>query len=717
MKLFRNKRRKAKRRKKNAPKIFKKYMKKKLALTFFGVALVLFALIIAVARISIEDGAEYKQIVLAQQTATSDTIPFKRGEITDRNGTVLATNEAVYNIILDPFNILENDKNHITTVDALVDLYGYDRTELEAELEKNKESHYLLYEKRVSEDRKNAYMERKESDNKDKEVPGYHVGVTFEKEYKRVYPYSTLACDLIGFASNKGSSGNYGVEQYYNDELAGIEGRKYLTINDNSEREEVVRDPIDGNTVVTTIDVGLQTIVEKHIKQFNEIIGSKNTSVLIMNPKNAEVLAMASYPYYDLNDPTDLTVSGAYTEEELNALTAEERQELQAEVWKNFVTEKRYEPGSTQKPLTIGSGIEEARLDPNELWGCDGSEEIDGSFIRCVVTVGHGPLDVTGAIVNSCNDCLMHYGLEIGREVFSQYCKIYGYETKTGIDLPGETIGLLKDPEDMMDVDLATNAFGQNMEISMIQLAAAYCSILNDGDYYLPHVVKEILAPDGTVLKSFDKQLVRQTLSKSTCDFLKNAMWQMVDKQVSVSTRVDGYEIGGKTGTAEKIPRADKKYIVSMVTFVPVSNPQYIMLVVIDEPNVEDQSTGGYPTILSHDLWVDILPYLNLYPTRAPGETPKNPEDNVLHRPNEPIPGTEEAETPEGDGANTVPDPNAPADPNAVPDPNVPAAPVPEAPAAPAPEAPAAPVPEAPAPEAPAPEVPAPAPEAPPPVQ
>ncbi len=605
------------------PKHFLKYMKKKLAFTFLLVALVLIGLTVAVGFIGKEKEEEYGQRVLSQQTASSGVIPFRRGEITDRNGTVLATNEAVYNLILDPSVIGSNETIKGPTLDLLTECYGYDRAELEQLVADQPTSQYIRYALRMSEEERDQFLTRQTEINDNMEIKDKIDGVWFETEYKRIYPYSTLACDLIGFSSKDGASGSYGIEQYYNDRLAGIAGRNYRFINEDSEAEQVIKDAVDGDTIVSTIDVNLQSIVEEQIKKFNEEIGSKNTAVIIMNPNNAEVLAMASYPYFDLNNPSDLSVSGYYTAEEIAAMSEEETKEALAGIWSNYVTQTLYEPGSTAKPLTIAAGLEEGKLSPSNSYVCDGGwDYAEGKRINCHRLSGHGNLDLEGAIVESCNDALIQIGQQIGKDIFCKYQPIFGLGTRTGIDLPGEENGILKKKEDMSEIDLVTNSFGQNFNATVIQMAAAHCSLINGGHYYTPHVVKEIIRSDGSMVETIDKTLVRETISESTFEFLKKAMTAMVDEQSPWSTAIPGYEIGGKTGTAEKLPRADRKYVVSFASFVPASDPEYFMMVVIDEPNVEDQSTGGHATNLTRSLWEAIIPYLNLFPTRDTGETP-----------------------------------------------------------------------------------------------
>lgn len=606
-----------------AQKHFLRHMKKKLALTFLLVALVLIGLSVAVGFIGKEKGEEYGQRVLAQQTVSSGTIPFRRGEITDRNGTVLATNEPVYNLILDPSVIGSGENVKGPTLDLLVECYGYDRAELEKLMTDQPNSRYIRYALWMSEEERDRFLARETEINDNLEIKDKIDGVWFETEYKRIYPYSTLACDLIGFSSKDGASGSYGLEQYYNDRLAGISGRTYQYINEDSEAEQVIRDAVDGQTIVSTIDVNLQTIAEEQIRKFNEEIGSKNTAVVVMNPNNGEVLAMASYPYFDLNDPSDLTVSGYYTEEAVAAMSEQERKDALAGLWANYVTQSLYEPGSTAKPLTIAAGLEEGKLAESNTYYCDGGwDYAEGKRISCHRLSGHGELDLEGAIVESCNDALIQIGQQIGKEVFCKYQPIFGLGSRTGIDLPGEENGILKKEEDMSEIDLVTNSFGQNFDATVIQMAAAHCSLINGGHYYTPHVVKEIRNPDGSVAETMDKTLVRETISESTSEFLKKAMTAMVDEQRPWSTAIPGYEIGGKTGTAEKLPRKDRKYVVSFTSFLPASDPEYFMMVVIDEPNVEDQSTGGHATNLTRSLWEAIIPYLNLFPTRDTGETP-----------------------------------------------------------------------------------------------
>ena len=590
---------------------FLRFMGKRLTLAFFVIIAAMAALMVVVVVRATTKYGDYSRQVLEQQGYDNVTIPYKRGNITDKFGNVLATNEKVYNLILDPY-ILLSDKN-ITepTVNALVSCYGYDKEEIMSALHDNSESNYYRYAKGLSIEEKERFTTIEQAVNNDYSIRDQIKGVWFEDEYRRIYPYDTMACDLIGFTSSDATDGYYGLEKYYNDALTGNDGRIYGIINSDTNYDATVKNPDDGYTVVTTIDVNLQNIIEKHMAEFNRKIGSKNSAVLIMDPNNGDVLAMASYPVFNLNAPYDLTPF--FTDTEIELMTPETKTEFLSGLWSNFVVSHPYEPGSTAKPLTVASGLEENKISPENKYECDGYQLIGGWRIRCHIREGHGELSLTDAIVNSCNDSLMQISAQIGSSIFSSYQHKFGLGQLTGIDLPAEEKGLLYAADDMKEIDLATNSFGQNFTATVLQMTAAYSSIVNGGTYYEPHVVKKIVDSKGNIIDETKPVIVRRTVSETTSKFLVDAMIKTVDNNAAA---VRGYSIGGKTGTAQKLPRDDVTYIVSLATFWPAENPQYMMFVVIDEPNVEDQSLGGYPSLISHDIIQDIITYANIKPDR-----------------------------------------------------------------------------------------------------
>lgn len=560
------------------------------------------------------DGKRYEKIVLDQQEYSSQTIPFKRGDIVDRNQTILATSTDVYNVILD-CKVLNAKKDcQQDTIEALYTCFGLDKAIVEKELKDKATSQYDVLLKKISYEETAAFRKMAEDNSKIK-------GVWFEKEYKRSYPYNTLAASVIGFTTS-GDEGINGLEKYYNDTLNGTMGREYGYLNSDSNYEKTVIEPEDGKTIVTTIDVAIQSIVEKKILEFNKEhsgrngteLGSNNTAVMVMNPNTGEILAMADYPSYDLNNPRDL--SGIYSQAQLDKMSDEETLDALNLVWNNFCITDTYEPGSTIKPFTVATGLDSGKLKGNETYYCDGHQKVGDHNIHCANRNGHGQETLEQALNNSCNDALMQIGATIGANTFLQYQQTFGFGKKTGVDLPGEarTDSLVYTLDTMNATALATNAFGQNFNVTMVQLCSGFCSLINGGNYYQPHLVKEVLNADKTTDQTIEPLLVRQTISPETSSYIRKYLFSTVNVGTAQSAKVPGYTMGGKTGTAEKLPRGNKKYLVSFIGFVPANDPQVVIYVIIDEPNVERQAQSSLATNLAKEILKDILPYMNLYP-------------------------------------------------------------------------------------------------------
>ena len=450
----------------------------------------------------------------------------------------------------------------------------------------------------------------------------YTKGVWFEQEYQRKYPFNSLASSVIGFTSS-GNVGTIGLENYYNDTLNGINGREYGYLNSESDFEKTVIAPQDGSTLVTTIDANIQSVVEKKILEFNAAYtnnyrqgdGSLNTAVIVMNPNTGAILAMAEYPTFDLNNPRD--VSSLFTEEELETISQEEQMEALNELWKNFCISETFEPGSVQKPFTIAAGLETGTVNTNMTFVCDGHETISGSFIGCVNLNGHGTVTLETSLMESCNDALMQMAMNnIGVEKFTEYQSIFGFGQKTGIDLPGEayTASLIYTEENMKTIDLATNSFGQNYNATMIQVASAFSSIVNGGTLYQPYLVSKVLGADGGTLSVTEPIALKQTVSEATCDILKKYMYSTVTDGTGATAKVDGYSLGGKTGTAEKYPRDQGNYLVSFIGFAPYENPEFVIYCIVDEPNTADQPHSYYAQNIVREILEEILPYMNIYP-------------------------------------------------------------------------------------------------------
>lgn len=596
-------------------KVLTKVMKRKLARLFMVILVALALLGVVLCKNQSNNGKEYEEIVLSHQNYSSKTIPFKRGDITDRNGNILATSVKVYNVVLDANIITQTDdgkyiEDTIAAVDGCFEQITAD--EIRALLNENPESRYVVSDKlkRLSYEE----IETLEGIINDSENYPNVKGIWFEEEYKRMYPYSTLASSVIGFASS-GNNGVVGLEAYYNEELNGVDGRKYGYLNEENTMEPIVKEATDGNSLVSSIDINLQTIVEKYIKKWVEDYNPEIVAVVIANPNTGEILAMAdNNSIYDLNNPHDLT--GFYTEEEISAMTEEEKLNNLNKIWRSFCISDTYEAGSTIKPFTIAGALEDGKITTDMTFLCDGGESYS-SYIGCHKRSGHGTLNVEQALMNSCNDALMQIAALEGKSSYCKYQSIFGFGMKTGVDLPGEASceGLLFEESVMGETDLATNSFGQNFNVTMMQMVAGFSSLINGGDYYKPHVIKQVVNSKGGVVKNYDKELMKQTVTKETSDFIRQALYNTVESGTGKTAAVEGYQVGGKTGTAQHHDKTDNNYLLSFLGFAPYDNPQVVCYAIVDSPDVPDKGSSSYACKLFSAVMTEALPYLNIFPT------------------------------------------------------------------------------------------------------
>lgn len=605
----------AKRRRNPFRRKFSKTMQRKLVMLFAAIVLAFVFLVGRITYINAASGDKYTKLVLDQQQYGSRAIPFKRGDIVDRNGTKIATSERIYNVILDMKVMLSKEEYIEPTIQVLEDCFGIAEEDVRTLMDKNPTGRYNILKKGVD----YATAQKFNKIESDSEKYPNVKGIWLEEDYVRKYPYNTLASDVIGFTVD-GNVGSNGIEASYNSVLNGTDGREYGYQDESTSFEQTVKEPENGQTVMSTIDLQVQSIVEKHILEFNEEHknqaregeGSLDTAVIVMNPQNGEILAEASYPNYDLNNPRDLTKY--YTEEQIEAMSDEEKLDTLNSLWNNFCVSDTYEPGSTFKPFVISAGLETGVLTGEESYTCGGVLHVGDHDIHCSNRDGHGTQTLKRALENSCNVALMQIGESMGAEEFTRYQELFGFGEMTGIDLPGEasTEGLLYEAENMDAASLATNAFGQNFNVTMTQLAASFCSLVNGGNYYEPHVVKQIQDENGNVTETKDPVLVRKTISKETSDIIKDYMYGVVEEGTGKSAAVEGYAIGGKTGTAEKLPRRNGKYLVSFIGYAPQENPQVVVYVVVNEPNAQGQANSGFATELASKIMGEIFPYLGI---------------------------------------------------------------------------------------------------------
>ena len=523
------------------------------------------------------------------------TIKAARGKIYDRNGIVLADNQAVCSVSVIYYQIKEPQK----VIKLLSQKLALSEEEVKKKVEKvsSREKIKSNVPKSVADEIREAGLD----------------GVKVDEDYKRYYPFGTLASKVLGFAGAD-NQGILGIESRYDDVLKGTDG-KILTLTDYQGIEienaaETRVEPVNGNDLYLSVDYNVQCYVQQAAEKVLKVKKAKRVSVILMNPQNGEILAEASYPNYDLNNPRDLTK--LHTEEELAALSDEEKVKELNSLWNNFCISSGYEPGSTFKPFTISEGLDLGVLTGDESYVCNGVLHVGDHDIHCSNRDGHGTQSLKVALENSCNVALMQIGSAIGKEQFVRYQQLFGFGQSTGIDLPGEAAGLLYSLEDMDSSTLATNAFGQNFNVTMTQLAASFCSLINGGNYYEPHVVKQIQDENGNVTENKDPVLVRHTISKETSDIIKDYMLGVVEEGTAKTAAVEGYDVGGKTGTAEKLPRGNGKYLVSFIGYAPQENPQVMVYVVIDEPNVDNQANSKLATTMASQIMTEIFPYLGV---------------------------------------------------------------------------------------------------------
>lgn len=649
-------------------------MRKKLVVTFLMILLAFVGLSYRLFAITRDDGERYKKQILSQQRYDGTTIPYKRGSILDSNGNILATSEKVYNVILDSVALLEKEEYLEPTLNALQTEFGLDTGKIRSYIAENGEtSRYYVLARRLEYEQIEGFVARQNEEN------SLVKGIWFEDEYKRKYPGGTLACDVIGFTTSD-NVGSYGLEEYYNDVLSGTAGREYGYLNDDSNLERTTIAPVDGNTIVSTIDINLQNIVEKYLKKFDEEYrdkthegnGANNIGCIIMEVNTGNVLAMASYPVFDLNDVrnTDaligmrlLDAEGKKTEpaeyineENLRTLANDSEamyQNLNA-LWKNFCINDTYEPGSVAKPFTVAAGIESGSITGNESYNCEGKLIIGEKPIKCHNTWGDGVLTVSQGIERSCNINMIYVAQAMGVSNFTKFQHIFNMGLRTNIDLAGEarTASLIYTADNMRSAELATCSFGQGFNATMIQMISGFCSLINGGYYYEPHMVSKIVSPSGATVQNIEPRLLKQTISEETSDKVREMCNLVVsgEKGTGKTARPAGYMIGGKTGTAETLPRGNQEYVLSFMGYAPIDDPQLAIYVVVDRPNVpgNQMDDAKFATRIVRSILTEVLPYKGIFMTEELSDSEREELETLKIEIMTPPP-SEEGDTPEGE--------------------------------------------------------------------
>ena len=587
----------------------------KFALILFAFMAVLILLFSRVVYWKVAHGAEFEQAVKNQQINRYDLVnAANRGSILDRNEQVLAVSTAVYNVVLDPLQLYEEDdaketeKTFTTLCKYFPDLKKEDlqyHITLDPATNKiNTPTHWKYLVKGVE---RSVKEELEEKDL---------LGVYFEQTSKRSYPLKTLACHLIGF------NNTWGLEGYYNEEMTGIPGRSFILYQgaDTVTYQDYAAE--DGSTIVTTLDYTIQQYAEQAVADTMAQWPSENVASLVMNPNTGEIYAMASANKFDLNDPDEpLGLSDETFLEEWNAMTDEDKSAYLNKMWRNFCISDAYEPGSVYKPLVVAAALEEGVITKNSTFYCGGKITVADRDIGCHLRSGHGTVTVEDIMAQSCNPGIIQIAQKLGPEKLYKYQREFGFGQKTGIDLPGEGEGLLHDKSAIGPTELATIAFGQTFTSTTLQTATAFSALINGGNLVQPYVVSQIVDDDGSVIMEQDTEVVRKVISQKTSDYVRTALKATVDHGTAKKIAIPGYSIGCKTGTAEQGDRSrNDLWTLTHMAYFPAENPQYLVFSVIHLP--DDYADGVQTTAtMTKQLMEDIIKYKNLEPTESTDET------------------------------------------------------------------------------------------------
>ena len=566
-------------------------------------------------------GEELKNKAVSQQTRSS-AVTANRGTIYDRNGKVIAESASVDTVVCNPKQIKEDEAADVVS-DKLSEILDMDRDEIYKLVTKDRG--YQVIKKRITAEESKKIKELKDS-SVDKKMSELFSGVYFEADSKRFYSYS-IASQVIGFTGYD-NNGLYGVEKTFDDALTGKNG-SILSLSSaggsdiDLEYEEV--NPADkGADVVLTIDETIQHLLEKYLE--NAVIESQlkeGAAGIVMNPKTGEIIAMASKPDFDLNNPYDINNFLKYAvnidEDEILSGYDSGDEEVKNEavgairnkMWRNKAISDTYEPGSTFKILTAAMALEENVVSLDSPFYCSGAKQVADRRIRCHKREGHGAETFVTGVQNSCNPVFMELGLRLGGEKFMEYFKAFGLTEKTGIELIGES-GSIYYKDKMSETDVATSSFGQGFSITPIQLTTAVSAVVNGGNLMKPHIVKEIRNDTG-ILKSYQPEVVNKVISQETSDIMKEILEGVVSSPTGSGRNayIQGYRIGGKTGTSEKGRNNDKR-IASFIGFAPADDPEIVVLVMMDEPQVAVRYGGTIAAPVVGSLIEEILEYMGV---------------------------------------------------------------------------------------------------------
>ncbi len=573
--------------------------------------------------LQVAGGDDYREKATQQQLRDS-TIAAKRGTIYDSNMNILAQSATVWTAYLSPVYI-DDDEEANLIADKLSEILGVDRETVYNKTQKN-----TYYE----------YVKRKIEKDKADEIRAfcdeYDISaIGLDEDTKRYYPYDNLASTVIGFTGTD-NQGLTGIEAYYDSYLKGTDGRVVSAKNawgtDMPFEYEKRIEAVDGNSLVLTIDLNIQYYVDKHLETaVKEQKVNNRAAAIVMDVNTGEVLAMSTKGDFNLNDP--FTIYDSSLKEQLAQLSGDEKTaetaKLQNQQWRNKVISDPYEPGSVFKIITAAAALEEGVVKDGESFVCTGAYKVGDRSIHCWKTSGHGTESFSDGIMNSCNPVFMTVGSRLGGKLFYKYLQAFGLTEKTGIDLPGEATSITHSESTLQNaVNLASSSMGQSFKITPIQIITAVSAAVNGGNLVTPHVVKQILDSDGSVIENIDSQIKRQVISEETSSKLALMLERVVSEGTGKNAYIMGYRIGGKTGTSEKLDKVyaegeSEDYIMSFLGFAPADDPQVACLVIIDEPRAGEIYGSAVAAPVCGSILGDVLPYLGIEPEYTAEELAK----------------------------------------------------------------------------------------------
>lgn len=576
--------------------------KRMLVMLMVGVFL-LGAMLCRVGWIQAIHGEEYSKRAALQQTKDV-VISSKRGTIYDRNMSELAISASSDTVTVSPKDIAESgDINEISS--GLASILGMDKDDVYSVLAKK--TSYEVLKRRIDKDQADAIRAKN------------YVGVSLVEDFKRYYPGEDLAAHIIGFVGND-NQGLSGIEMVYDDYLKGLPGRLITTQNatgtEMPRKYEKYIDPENGVNVVLTIDEFIQRKAEDCLKKWSEdYIVENGAACIIMGAKTGEILAMATYPGFNLNEP--FTIMDEELKEEIDEIDDDKKRQRATsdalnKQWRNKAVVDSYEPGSTFKAMVAAMALEENLVGLNEGFNCQGGVQVANYNIKCWNTYGHGAETFVQGVYNSCNPVFMSVGARLGTSNFYKYYKAFGFGATTGFDLPGEALGTFHAMKNFNEVELATASFGQGFTVTPLQLVTAYSAIANNGNMLKPRIIKSLVDDNGEVIREYEPEVIRQVVSEETADTVCEILEGVASDGTSKNAYIEGYKVAGKTGTSEKIPRGNGKYVASFVGFAPADDPEYICLVMLDEPMGGSHMGGAVAAPLFKEVMSDVFVYMQM---------------------------------------------------------------------------------------------------------